>query len=581
MSVLDRKLFRGGVANFKHGGDLNIDHNSGKLKTSTAAAGIAAGMKAFDPFIEPFVERMFPKRSESDLRSEAKSIYDTDFSAQRNLLEQQKKEDFASSLISFGARLASGRGKSLDIIAGAAQATVPELSAMRRATRADEIELVGQEQKGKKQIAQYVLTKQQENAVNKANAYSTFVMSNLDFVQSIAKSKTQKDLDMETSFVDQLNIETGNVEKITMQDKLDDLLLPREERIYQEDDTFDIPMLVFDKTLGYNRYFGTKNEFNSLNDKKPGRFDKARDLDGEPVQKMLFATYRDYQTNETVDRPVRQLKSGDYQIMKMKQDGTGPELQANGQPIWIPAGTSAQGIVPRQDVETASQDIGTVKMQLEIFSGIQQFDASLSAVDTVMKNLSDDKTRAGIVGSIREKIKIGEGMITDFLQAKQSNTDAIVSDVQKDVLDSQYGESFQNELFNPESDFNEGFFAITYNRDFDPAFAQNRVLVNAIAYSVARARKKTGRLNLDDVRNARDSLQLSGFTSADTVIVGLETIRNELYQANEDLKVQFEFVGGEYPESYVGNVPLNADNFPSVTFNEKGKFELVMPEAEL
>jgi hypothetical protein len=86
-----------------------------------------------------------------------------------------------------------------------------------------------------------------------------------------------------------------------------------------------------------------------------------------------------------------------------------------------------------------------------------------------------------------------------------------------------------------------------YGEGFDPAFAENRVLVNAIAYSVARARKKTGRLNLDDVRAAR-------------------------------LKIQFtsDMVGGVYPSSYMGHVPFNADSFPSVAVGEDGKLKLVI-----
>ena len=137
-------------------------------------------------------------------------------------------------------------------------------------------------------------------------------------------------------------------------------------------------------------------------------------------------------------------------------------------------------------------------------------------------------------------------------------------------------------VLNPNSEFNSGFFddlgSSIYGKGFDPAFAENRVLVNAIAYSVARARKKTGRLNLDDVRNARESLTLGGFTSADTVLAGLTAVRRELYTANEALKIQYtsDMVGGTYPSSYMGHVPFNADSFPSVAVGEDGKLKLVI-----
>ena len=576
MSVLDRKLFRGGVAKLKHGGSPNIDHETGQLKSGTnvSAEGIAAGMAEFEPFMQRFTDKMYPEKSETQLRQEAESIFDTDFSGQRALIDQQRQEDVASSLISFGARLAGGRGKSLDILSAAAAQTVPEISAMRRSTRQQEAQLVQQEQQSKKQVSQYVLNQQQQRELNKANAYSTFTFNNLGFLFDVEKMKKQQDLDNETTINNQFNTQTQQFEQITMQTLLDDLKKPRNERIYREDDSFDLPFLAWDNEWQSNRYFDFKSDWVSANEKNPGRFSEKKDMaDLEPVKTLQYASYRDPQSGQMISQPVRVMKDGRYQIIKMKEDGTGPSLLPSGQVEWQYAGAVTPSIAPRTDVETTEIGVGKSKMQLEIFAGIQQFDASIDAIDTVMRNLTDKKTRAGLVGTIFEAEQKLTGMISDLMSVNDRN--AIVEFVTKDLGVASLSDSLKQQILDSNSEFStDGFFddigsveGITdFAEGFDPAFAENRVLVNAIAYSVARARKKTGRLNLDDVRAARESLTLQGFTSADTVLSGLRAVRKELYTANEDLKVQFtsDMVGGVYPSGYKGHVSFDADNFPSV-----------------
>jgi len=578
MSVLDRKLFRG-VARLKHGGSPNVDHETGFLK-SPSVDSVTDSMRAFEPFIDEFTNKIYPKKTDKTLREEAKNIFDTDFSGQRALIEEQKREDVASSLISFGARLAGGRGKSLDIIASAAAQTVPELAAMRRATRKDESLLVQQEQQADKQIAKYVLDQKQQNALNKANAYSSFVFENLGFLHSVELKKKQQQLDNETTINNQYNTETQQFEQITMQTLLDDLAKPRDQRIYMEDDSFDKPFLAWDDEWGSNRYFNTKSDWTEATEKNPKRFSQARTMDDtNPVKKLQYASYKDPKSGATIEQPVRVMKDGRYQIIQMKEDGSGPLLDAQGKVMWEYAGATTATIAPRTDVETTEVGIGKSKMQLEIFAGIQQFDASLDAIDTVMRNLTDKKTRAGIVGTLFEAGQKIEGMVSDLFSVTDSN--ALVDFVKEDLASNSMPAAVKDAVLNPNSDFNSGFFddiGSMYGANFDPAFAENRVLVNAIAYSVARARKKTGRLNLDDVRNARESLTLGGFTSADTVLAGLTAVRKELYTANEALKIQYtsDMVGGVYPSSYMGHVPFNADSFPSVAVGEDGKLKLVI-----
>ena len=67
-----------------------------------------------------------------------------------------------------------------------------------------------------------------------------------------------------------------------------------------------------------------------------------------------------------------------------------------------------------------------------------------------------------------------------------------------------------------------------YRKFFNPAIPQNEVRLNSIYYALARVRKDTGRLNVNDVDNAKASLSLTGFTSSDDVLAALEQVYNEL-----------------------------------------------------
>ena len=89
--------------------------------------------------IDPSVlaEKIYPTRSTEDLQAEAEKLYSTDLSTERAIVERQKQEDVASSLIGFGARLMTGRGNALDVLGQATQQPIPEFMAARRATRKD------------------------------------------------------------------------------------------------------------------------------------------------------------------------------------------------------------------------------------------------------------------------------------------------------------------------------------------------------------------------------------------------------------------------------------------------------------
>ena len=618
MSVLDRKMFKK-VAKLKHGGNPLIDHETGNVKEANQLTGIVQGMADFQPFVDVMAETLYPSKDRTTLQQEGTALFGTDLSSQRELIEQQKKEDIGSALINFGTRLASGRGNNLTILAEAAQATLPEFTAARRATRKEEAALSLADQQQRKQIAQYVLTQEQQNRVNQANLKTQAIFNNLGFFQDIAKANYQKKLDATTQLIDLVDTRTGNLTKVTVADYLEDANKPIAERIYASEQDFDEPMYVFDSVLNDNVFFTSRADFAEANQKNPQRYKKERNNTTDPfkevtniltgqieykreseldprihfprtnfeyqevydtverkqvflpknvpfdtnryvpepdpvtVKRTFFAQYTDPISGDLIQDQVQELTSGEFRIRTRNSDGD-IVLQTNGNPMWKPSG-AVTDLVPMSDVEVSEEAIFKPKQKLEIFGKIQGTETSLKAIDKVLFNLAEDPTRAGIVGSVKNAIQIGKGMIVDLISAEDQDTifRSIAQDIKNTYEGTDQYEEFQRML---DAEYQTANGKDVFGDNFDPAFAQNKVLVNAIAYAVARARKTSGRLNLDDVRNARETLQISGFTSADQVTAGLSAVRDELLDYRTNLNQQFELVGGTFPSSYV---PYNAN----------------------
>jgi hypothetical protein len=618
MSVLDRKMFKK-VAKLKHGGNPLIDHETGNVKEANQLTGIVQGMADFQPFVDVMAETLYPSKDRTTLQQEGTALFGTDLSSQRELIEQQKKEDVGSALINFGTRLASGRGNNLTILAEAAQATLPEFTAARRATRKEEAALSLAEQQQRKQIAQYVLTQEQQNRVNQANLKTQAIFNNLGFFQDIAKANYQKKLDATTQLIDLVDTRTGNLTKVTVADYLEDANKPIGERVYASEQDFDEPMYVYDSVLNDNVFFTSRAEFAEANQKNPQRYKKERNNTTDPfkevtniltgqieykreseldprihfprtnfeyqevydtverkqvflpknvpfdtnryvpepdpvtVKRTFFAQYTDPISGDLIQDQVQELTSGEFRIRTRNSEGD-IVLQTNGNPMWKPSG-AVTDLVPMSDVEVSEEAIFKPKQKLEIFGKIQGTETSLKAIDKVLFNLAEDPTRAGIVGSVKNAIQIGKGMIVDLISAEDQDTifRSIAQDIKNTYEGTDQYEEFQRML---DAEYQTANGKDVFGDNFDPAFAQNKVLVNAIAYAVARARKTSGRLNLDDVRNARETLQISGFTSADQVTAGLSAVRDELLDYRTNLNQQFELVGGTFPSSYV---PYNAN----------------------
>ncbi len=677
MSVLNRKMFQK-VAKLKHGGNPYIDHETGQIIPSvtgvpggmnavdtsiyqtgqavqpsalgdTKITGILGGMNEFYPIANDFADALYPQKTPEEYAAEAAQLYQTDYSAEREAIETQKEADVASSLINFGARLLTGRGKALDVLGQAVQQTLPEFTAARRATRKEEAEVRTAEKAIAAQKRTYALTKEQEDAVNRANIVSQAMFSNLGFFQELAKQENKSNLDLNGTFKLVKDRATGLNTEVTLGQYLKDFELPEEQRKYDVAKDYTQPFIAYDNIVGENKFFTTYEEFAVANGQEPGRYGDKKDfrakdwkkvinlatkkveyveseklnpnvhvpsdsmdyievMDTQNNNKLIYLpknqpfdterfvpkqepveTFKDFvmgsfthpQSGEYGNWQIKELKNGEYLIPKLDANGDAI-LQANGQPTWVPIGQGIGDLVVNQKVALTADDVLPRKALTEQFSTIQLYDRNINSIDVVINNLLADPTIAGLPGLIQDIKQRGFGMLADLVNADDQisiltntlqNVQANFSDGRIETFEGSGEFADVNALFDPNSQESQQFWG-----EFKPELAENRVRINAIAYAVARARKSSGRLNLDDIKRAYESLKITGFVDSKTVIAGLVTVREELRLANNDLKVLYEFNKGTYPSGYTSAGQINPQNLPKAKYNEDGNLVITLPE---
>ena len=94
---------------------------------------------------------------------------------------------------------------------------------------------------------------------------------------------------------------------------------------------------------------------------------------------------------------------------------------------------------------------------------------------------------------------------------------------------------------------------------YDPTYAQNKVRENIIVYALARAQKPTGRLNVDDVKRASTSVNISGMQSDERVRAQLQEVLKFINRGIESIYNQ------GYQQNYQGKNINIFDNNPAVT----------------
>ena len=637
MSVLDRKMFKR-VARLKHGGDPNIDHETGLPIVSEEMSGIVAGMNEFQPVANTFAQQLFPEKTAEEYAEEAAKLYTTDYGAERAAIAAQKEADTASSLINFGARLLTGRGKALDVLGQAVQQTLPEFTAARRATRKEEAAISTAEKQVEAQRSAYALTKEQEDAVARANIMSQAMFSNLGFFQELAKSKNKNQLDLDSTFKLVVDRATNLNTEITLGQYLKDLELPEDQRKYDVAKDYTQPFVAYDSILKENRFFTTYEEFAVANAADPSRYKDKKDMTKEwkkvlnlntkkvefvesqkvnpsvhvpadsvdyievmdtknknklvyhpknipldteryvPKQEpvnlfkdFVMGSFTHPATGEYGNWQMKELKNGTYLIPALDANGD-IILQANGQPEWTTIGTGLGDLTVNQKVAMTAEDVLPRKALTEMFASIQLYDRNINSIDRVIANLLEDPSLAGFPGLLQDLKQRGLGMMTDLFAAEDqlSLFQETIKDVKNSFKDGLIetaegsGEFTDvNALFDPNNPASQQF----WGDEFKPQLAENRVRINGIAYALARARKDSGRLNLDDIARAYESLKVTGLIDSKSIISALATVREELRLANNDLKVLYKMNKGQFPDGYVTSGEINPQNVPLAAYD--------------
>ena len=96
-----------------------------------------------------------------------------------------------------------------------------------------------------------------------------------------------------------------------------------------------------------------------------------------------------------------------------------------------------------------------------------------------------------------------------------------------------------------------------YRSFFNPSIPQNEVKLNSIYYALARSRKDSGRLNKDDIDNAKDSLNIYNLRGSDAIRASLQVVYEEIEAKLKSDMLNFDRFGEGYG-SLISDIPYNS-----------------------
>ena len=217
-----------------------------------------------------------------------------------------------------------------------------------------------------------------------------------------------------------------------------------------------------------------------------------------------------------------------------------------------------------------------VKDQIISSEKINQGRQALSFVKDLKVSIAEDPSRIGVPGFFKRAFQnvrstvldvadglLGAGVIDqDAYEAAKNKIDqSVFNDLANSYQANNPGRNATDFFQDKESVegiiYNELF--IEPRKSYDADIAANEIKLNSIYYAIARSRKRTGRLNVDDIKQARASLQLYtlDFTSAssDQIISALNTVELELRGFVEAQTQSYKEAG--YNEDFLYNYETN------------------------
>jgi len=212
----------------------------------------------------------------------------------------------------------------------------------------------------------------------------------------------------------------------------------------------------------------------------------------------------------------------------------------------------------------------------DILSSINTTDRALLTLDELEQSFREDPSRAGFVAGIKGRFQTYAQIFSDlynsqfneffsdndlvqfnnqenlkyetgqFKGQKMDKFQNLATSINLYLQDPQTQEDIANGLIS-ENDLKalqsantvfgqlaaQGYAQMKKLRLFDTDLPANQVRANAIIYAIARARKSSGRLNLDDIERAAKDLNIYGDSSAD-VIAKIGVLRTQLIRSRND-----------------------------------------------
>lgn len=162
----------------------------------------------------------------------------------------------------------------------------------------------------------------------------------------------------------------------------------------------------------------------------------------------------------------------------------------------------------------------------EIRGYLGQLGRGRTLLSRIATGLKEDPGRGGIIGTLRSATQTGVGIFADIAR----NIPGIDMADNIAVALEGFQADLQTGKVDPQA---KGFL-------FDKFLPQAEVWQRSLAYSIARARKGPGKLNLDDLKSARKDIDLRGFKDVPSIVARINALDQELALAEQDFERQQE-----------------------------------------
>ena len=208
------------------------------------------------------------------------------------------------------------------------------------------------------------------------------------------------------------------------------------------------------------------------------------------------------------------------------------------------------------------------KQVMDLASGINNAKLSLKFIRDVQQSIADNPGIIGLPGfatDFTQSVGSTAFDIMDALKARgaidEKSYNKNVQRIENNVV-SNLKESYVK--YNKKGDKNANNFSTAegqgsdeyeiYRTFFNPEISKNKVRLNSIYYALARARKSTGRLNVDDINNAREAIDLFGLGGSDAIKASLSIVYEEIEAKLKNDLLQL----GEGYDNLISNIPYTS-----------------------